>query len=78
MREFTVTYNLTSNQIERLRKLSEHVNRPMEEQFNFMMNIGSVEYINNKLTAFENLNNHNKENEQGRKEVLNYETNIKL
>ena len=63
MREFTVTYNLTSNQIERLRKLSEHVNKPMEEQFNFMMNIGSVEYINNKLTAFENLNNHNKEKE---------------
>ena len=57
MREFTVTYNLTSSQIERLRKLSEHVNRPMEEQFDFMMNIGSVEYINQKLTAFEELNN---------------------
>ena len=60
MREFTVTYNLTSSQIERLRKLSEHVNRPMEEQFNFMMNIGSVEYINKKLTAFEELNNNSK------------------
>ena len=57
MKEFTVTYNLTSSQIERLRKLSEHVNRPMEEQFDFMMNIGSVEYINQKLTAFEELNN---------------------
>ena len=60
MKEFTVTYNLTSSQIERLRKLSEHVNRPMEEQFNFMMNIGSVEYINKKLTAFEELNNNSK------------------
>ena len=60
MREFTVTYNLTSSQIERLRKLSEHVNKPMEEQFNFMMNIGSVEYINKKLTAFEELNNNSK------------------
>ena len=60
MREFTVTYNLTSSQIERLRKLSEHVNRPMEEQFDFMMNIGSVEYINKKLTAFEELNNNSK------------------
>lgn len=61
MKEFTVTYNLTSSQIERLRKLSEHVNRPMEEQFNFMMNIGSVDYINKKLTAFEELNNNLKE-----------------
>ena len=57
MREFKVTYTLTSSQEERLRKLSEHVNRPMEEQFDFMMNIGSVEYINQKLTAFEELNN---------------------
>ena len=61
MKEFTVTYNLTSSQIERLRKLSEHVNRPMEEQFNFMMNISSVDYINKKLTAFEELNNNLKE-----------------
>ena len=57
MREIKVTYTLTSSQEERLRKLSEHVHRPMEEQFNFMMNIGSVEYINQKLTAFEELNN---------------------
>ena len=61
MQEFTVTYNLTSKQIERLKKLSENVNRPMEEQFNFMMNIGSVDYINKKLTAFEELNNNLKE-----------------
>ena len=60
MREFNVTYNLTSSQVERLKKLSENVNRPMEEQFNFMMNIGSVEYINKKLTAFEELNNNSK------------------
>ena len=56
MKEITVTYKLTSNQEERLRKLSERVNRPMEEQFNFMMNIASVEYINQKLTTFEELN----------------------
>ena len=57
MKEITVTYNLTSNQEQRLKKLSDKVNRPIEEQFNFMMNIGSCEYINQKLTAFEALNN---------------------
>lgn len=54
MRKITVTYTLTSSQEERLQKICDKLrNRNLEEQFEYMMQIGSVDDINQKITTFE-------------------------
>ena len=54
MKKITVTYTLTSSQEERLQKICDKLkNRNLEEQFEYMMQIGSVDDINQKITTFE-------------------------
>lgn len=54
MRKVTVTYTLTSSQEKKLNKICKHLNhRTLDETFQYLMELESVEYINKKLSYFE-------------------------
>ena len=53
MRKVTVTYTLTSSQEKKLNKISKHLkHRTLDETFQYLMSLGSIEDINKKLNYF--------------------------
>ena len=62
MRKITVTYTLTTSQEQRLKRICDHLRtKGIEEQLEYMMQLSSVQDINNKLTFFETFHNLEKE-----------------
>ena len=55
MRKINVTYTLTSTQEKRLEVIAQKLKpRTLEEIFQYIMELGSFEEINKKLTSMEN------------------------
>jgi len=60
--KYTITYNLTPEQYDRIKVIADENGRSVKEEFRYMMQTGSTHDIGNKLKIYERWHENGKHN----------------